>query len=187
LTAGCWGSSAASVAPGRQGAIYAQEPGPRRRPPGSGARTDGSARAPAGRVVAASEMATDAVVGSAVILAPALPPPLGPRTSGPPRLIAAVWPRRAIVMASAPMMFAAAVRCRRGALLSYLSAPHRGTMVRHNSCLDRVDNEHLRRPRVWVYIQTGHRRPINTIGYARVSAPRDQGRRCGLLPLPRRP
>jgi DNA invertase Pin-like site-specific DNA recombinase len=41
--------------------------------------------------------------------------------------------------------------------------------VRHNLRLNRIDNGLLRRHGVWVQIQTGHRRPMTTIGYARVS------------------
>lgn len=42
--------------------------------------------------------------------------------------------------------------------------------MRHNPRLNRIDNGLLRRPRVWVYMQTGHTRPMNTIGYAVKSA-----------------
>jgi hypothetical protein len=80
-------------------------PGPRQRGPRlrwPHRRTPNEPRR-AGRVVGASEMATEAVVGSAVILAPALPPPLGPRTPRPPRHYRrGVAPgRAAIVMAGA--------------------------------------------------------------------------------------
>jgi hypothetical protein len=48
--------------------------------------------------------------------------------------------------------------------VSCLGAPHRGTLLRHNPRLNRIDNGHVRRPRVLVYMQTGHTRPMNTIG-----------------------
>jgi hypothetical protein len=48
LAAGCWGHSAAGVAPGPQGAICAQGRGPRQRPPGSGGRAEGGSAAPLG-------------------------------------------------------------------------------------------------------------------------------------------
>jgi hypothetical protein len=74
LAAGCWGSSAAAVAPGSQGAAYARisapqaiTPGPRKRAPGSSGRPSPVARA---GVVGASEIATGVVVESVVILAP---------------------------------------------------------------------------------------------------------------------
>jgi hypothetical protein len=50
-----------------------------------------------------------------------------------------------------------------------ITALGRGALVRHNPRLNRIDNRLLRRHGVWVYIQTGHRRPMTTIGYARVS------------------
>jgi hypothetical protein len=73
LAAGYWGSPAAAVASGPQGATYApdcregQLPQDRERAPGSDGRTDGLRTSPVGRagVVGASDMATDVVVGSA--------------------------------------------------------------------------------------------------------------------------
>jgi YD repeat-containing protein len=44
-----------------------------------------------------------------------------------------------------------------------------GALVRHDPRLNRIDNGFLRRRGVWVQIQTGHRRPMTTIGCARVS------------------
>jgi hypothetical protein len=42
-------------------------------------------------------------------------------------------------------------------------------LVRHNPRLNRIDNGLLRRRGVWVQIQTGHRRPMTTIGCARAN------------------
>jgi hypothetical protein len=63
----------------RRGGQLPQDRG--KRTPGSGGRTDGLRKRPAGRVVGASEMATGGVVRSAAIPAPASPPPIGPKNA----------------------------------------------------------------------------------------------------------
>jgi hypothetical protein len=98
LAAGCWGSSAAAVAPGPQGdkgqptrrisALGAIAPGPRQR----AAPVPHRGRTKPRR---ACQMATGVVVGSAVILAPASSPPLGPKAEPDAHRAPYVDPHRA--------------------------------------------------------------------------------------------
>jgi hypothetical protein len=108
LAAAYWGSPAATVAPGPQGATYAQDPetpqGRRRRARPVAPRADGLRTRPGAWALAAG-----AVEGSAVILAPASSPPLGRKNAQASQApVPRCWPRlcrgamvAAIVMAGA--------------------------------------------------------------------------------------